>query len=125
MKTRMICAKSKSGKGLRLRPTCEKRKNGIRDFRADNRRQFLTRRASDAGKTAERGQERLPSARTDARHMIQFRSQVAHRPRSTVERDGEAMRLVTDLLDQQERGIVWRKCNRIDVIARVQQFLLL
>ena len=52
-------------------------------------------------------------------------SQVAHRPRAPVERDGESMRLVADPLDQQQRRIVGGQRDRVLAIAREQQLFLL
>src|ERR1051325_11108023 len=109
----------------RLRPTREKRKDGIGGFRADDRRELFPRRAPNAGETAERRQQRAAAPRTDAGDEIELRSQVAHRPPLTMERDREAVRLVADALDQQQRGIVRRQRNRILAIAREEQLLLL
>ena len=63
MNAMKICAKSMSSKECnRLRPTREKRKNGVGRFRADDGRQFLARGAPHAGHAAERRQQRLAAA---------------------------------------------------------------
>ena len=116
-----ICAKSMSGKAsTRLRPTREKRKNGIGDFRARPT-------AASSSRVARRTPARLPNVvssvlpppRADAGHVIQLRSQIAHRARLAVERDREAVRLVADALHQQQRRIVRRQRDRIARVARV------
>ena len=110
---------------IRLRPTREKRKDGIGDFRADHGRQFLARRAPHARQAAERRQQRPAPARPDARHVVELRSQIAHRPRAAMKRDREAMRFVADALDQQQRRIVGAERDRILAIARVEQLFFL
>src|SRR5215470_1239930 len=95
----------------RLRPTREKRKNGISRFCTDNRGQLFTRRAPHPCDAAEGRQERFAPARPDAGNVIELRSQIAHRPCAAVERDGEAVRFVADSLDQEQRRIVGRQGN--------------
>src|SRR6185436_4645003 len=124
MKEMKTAAKSISGKESRLRPTREKRKDGIRHFRADNRRQLLARRAAHARQTAERRQQHLSPPDADAGHVIELASQIAHRARAPVERDGEAMRLVADALHEQQRRVVRRQRHRLLVIAREEQLFL-
>ena len=72
-------------------------------LRADDGRQLLARRAPHAGQAAERRQQRPPPPRPDAGHVVELRSQVAHRARLAMERHGEPVRLVADPLDEQQR----------------------
>src|SRR6266576_2963535 len=101
MNAMTICAISMPGKKSRLRPTREKRKDGIGGFGADSGGQFLTRRAPNARDTAKRREQRLAPARADAWHMIELRLQVAHRACAAMERDREAVRFIADALYQQ------------------------
>src|SRR5438093_5119493 len=120
-----ICAKSMCGKEQRLRPAREKRKDGIRGFRSDDRGQLFTRRSANAGERAERGQQRLAPARSDARDVVELRSQVAHRARAAMEREGKAMGFVADSLNEQQLWLGRRERNRIVAIAREQELLFL
>ena len=120
MNAMKTCAKLMSSKDVtgygRL---CEKRKDGIGDFRADDGRQLLARRAPHAGQAAERRQQRPAAPRSDAGHVVELRSQIAHRPRAAMERHGEAVRFVANPLDQQQRRIVGAERDRVLAVARV------
>src|SRR5206468_8087562 len=82
----------------RLRPTGEKRKDGIGGFGADNRGQLFACGAPDTSEAAERGQQRLAPARTDAGDVVELGSKIAQRARTAVKRDRKSMRLVADAL---------------------------
>ena len=87
------------GKSIdRLRPACEKRKDGIGDFRAHFRGELFARRAPHARQAAERREQRPPPPRADARHVVELRVQITHRPGAPMERHREPVRLVADAL---------------------------
>ena len=94
---------------------------------------FAPTTAASSSRVARRTPARLPNvvssvapaARADAGHVVELRSQIAHRPRAAMERDREAMRFVADALHQQQRRIVGGQRDRILAVARVEQLLLL
>src|SRR4051812_17589558 len=110
---------------IRLLPACEKRKDGVGDFRANRGQQLLACRTPHPGETPEAGQERAATARTDTRHVVELRLQIAHRTRLPMEGDREAVRLVSDPLDQEQRRIVFGQRDRLFAIAREEQLLFL
>src|SRR5712692_1498633 len=112
-------------KQSRLRPTREKRKDGVRRFRPDNGRELLARRAPHARHAPERRQQRLAPPGSDARHAVELGSQIAHRARTAMERDREAMGFVADALNQQQRRVVGSQRDRILAVARVDQLFFL
>src|SRR5712691_12270071 len=120
-----ICETSMPGKQSRLRPTREKRKDGVRRFRPHDGRELLARRAPYARHAPKRRQQCLAPSGSDAWHVVELGSQVAHRARMAMERDREAMRLVADALNQQQRGIVGSERDRILVVAGVDQLFFL
>src|SRR3954453_19525951 len=95
------CAKSMPGKRYRLLLPCEKRKDGIGEFGANHRRQFLSCRASHAGKAPECRQQQTTSARAHAGNEIELRTEVSHRPCLAMEGHRETVRFVTDPLNEQ------------------------
>jgi hypothetical protein len=86
---------------FRLRPTREKRKNGVGEFGADRGRQLLSRRASHTRDAAELRQQLAPSPWTNARHIVELRAEISHGPRLPVEGDGEPMGFVAHALHEQ------------------------
>src|SRR5262249_28306187 len=126
MNAMKICAKLiLTSKTSSVRPTREKRKNAIRRFRSDDGRQLFARRPPHARETAERRQQRAPPARADAGHLVELRSEVARRAPPAMERHGEAVRLVADALNQEQRRIVGPEPDRIGAVARVEDLLFL
>ena len=89
-------------------------------FRPDDGIELLARGATHGGHAAECGQQRAATARPDAWDAIELRPQIAHRSRLAVKRHGEAVRLVADALQQQERRIVLRQHDRVAARSRVK-----
>src|SRR5262249_48873183 len=126
MKAMKICATLMSSKGtIRLRPTREKRKDGVGDFSSDGGLQVLPRRAPHARHAAKRRQQCAPPAGTNAGHVVKLRSQVAHRTRAAVKRHRKTMGLVPDPLNQEQPGVVHGKGQRAFAVACEEQLLLL
>ena len=84
------------------------REHGVGGPGADNSSELLARGATNAGDAAERGQQRLPPPRADPGDVVELRPQIAERARLAVECHREAMRLVADPLDQQQRRALVR-----------------
>src|SRR4029078_2504991 len=76
------------------------------------------RRRSRRGPSADRG-------RAAAGDLVEPGAQIAPGARLTMEGDGEAVRLVADPGDEEQRRAVCRQRDRVRVIAREDQFLLL
>ena len=82
MNAMKICAKSDVRQGITGYGRLAKNaRTASAVFGADHGRQFLARRAPHAREAAERRQQRLAPARSDARHIVELRSEVAHRAR--------------------------------------------
>ena len=91
------------------------REHGVRAFNTDDADELLAGGATDAGKTAERDEQRLAPPRADTADRIELRSEVSLLPRLSVERDGKAMGFVANAANQQQRGAV--DCQRDGVRA--------
>ncbi len=103
----------------------EIRQHGVGPFGADHARELLARGAADARDAAERGQQRLAPPRADPGDLVELRPQIARRALLPMERHREAVRLVADPLDQQQRRALGCQRDRILAIAREEQLLLL
>ena len=87
----------------------EVRQDGVGGLGADHRRQLLAGGAADAGDAAEPLEQRVAAARADAGDGVQRRAQIAAGPGLAVIRDGEAVRLVADPLQQPQRRAARRE----------------
>ncbi len=86
--------------------------NEVGESGTDDAQEILTGRAPHAGDAAERRQQRLAPARADAGDGIQLRPQIALGAPLTMERHREAMRLVSNPLDEEQRRALARQRNR-------------
>src|SRR5262249_37709845 len=87
IKLMKMLAKSRYCKSERLRPTREKRKDGIRRFRANSGRELLARRAPHTREASEFREQRLAAPRADAGNIVERRTKIPHRTRTTMEGD--------------------------------------
>ena len=90
-----------------------------------SRHEVFAGRPPHTGQAPEPCQQLAAAARADAGNRVEVRAEVALRPRRAVERDGEAVRLVANLLQQaQGRARPLEGDGRIGV-ARDDEFLAL
>src|SRR5215218_6320933 len=89
---------------LRARPyrlslAGKKGKNRVGDFGADGCGELFACRPPYRGEAAKTRQQGAPPTRTDAGHVIELRTQIAHRSRLAMERHGEAVGFVAHALE--------------------------
>src|SRR6476620_6179658 len=106
-------------------PRSEVRQHGIGPFDADHARELFACGTAHTRDAAERGQQGLAPPGADPADFVQLRSQIARLALLPMERHREAVRLIPDALDQEERGALGCQSNRILAIAREEQLLLL
>lgn len=94
-------------------------------FRSDNPHKLFPCCATHAGKASEGHQQCLSAFWTYSSNTVQLGSQITARARLPVERDGEPVRFVANLADQQECGTVVCQRDRVGAITSKKQFLLL
>src|ERR1700749_299138 len=105
-----------SSKQSRLRLTREKGKNRIGHFRTHRRHQLLSCCTPNSRETAELREQRFAPRRTDARHQVELRMQIAQCPGFAVKGHGKAVRFIANPRDQQQCRIVSSETYRIVAI---------
>src|SRR5688572_24985806 len=118
---------SKDGKYTRRLPALfrEISQHRVGGFGADDARQFLARGAPHAGEAPEGDKQGSPAARSNTRHAVQLRPEIAHASGLAMEADGESMRFVANLLHEPQRRIIFGKHDRVLAIAGIDELLLL
>src|SRR5262245_45248802 len=116
---------STDDKRMNVTRLSEVTQDGFGGLCAHGFRQLFPAGAAHAGHRTKRREQRLPTPGTDARDLVERRPEIAGFPGRPVEGQREPVRLVSNALNQPERGVLARQRDALGAVPGEQQLFLL